>query len=113
MATMHCAQFIAGNVLRLPHSAMMPQFIMHYLLCRDLLWLLGIVHSLQFAQFIVFIVDIVIYWDVQEIHYFTQFIARTSVGCHYIPIIPQFIVQIIVNGGLPVATINPGIINNA
>ena len=70
------AQFIAHDSLRFLHIAIMPQVIMHYVLCWDLLWLLEMLNSLQFTQFIAFIVDIVIYWDVEEIHYFVQFIAH-------------------------------------
>ena len=52
----------------------------------------GFLDFLQFTQFIMFIMEFVIYWGVQEIHDFTQFIVRHSLGRQHIPTIPQFIV---------------------
>ena len=86
-------QFIADDSLGCLHITIKPQFIVHYLLCWDLLGLLGIPNSLQCTQFIAFIVDMVIYWDVQEITYFTQFIARNSVRLPHRSMMPQFIMH--------------------
>ena len=86
-------QFIVHNSLGRQHIPRIPQFIVLYLLCQDLLWLLQILDSSQFTQFISFIVDIMIHSDVQGIHHFTQFIMRTSAGYQYILTNPQFIVQ--------------------
>ncbi len=78
---------IRNASLRVIHHA-----IIHY---EDL----GFFNFLQFTQFILFIMEFEIYCGVQEIHDFTQFIVRHSLGRQHIPTMPQFIVLLFIMPG--------------